>query len=236
MNHMRSASLVILLALASAPAAEAGPIIYFDTYRSLDVNGTMFENSSAGFWSVFHRDGNTNGSQMTNIGEARIDPQGHPYELIRGSGNLNSARLDAANLSTDLFTSFMLDSPYSASLDAFVSARDAGYAEGYLFDETTQTMLAQVMVETGTARLQYEGILEPGLYSYYLFAQLDTPGTTNDHRASFGGDFELRQFTPVPEPATMSLFGLGLAAVWRKRQRQQAAAMPCDGTRPTRES
>jgi len=79
-------------------------------------------------------------------------------------------------------------------------------------------MLAQIIVDEGTRRLQYEGILEPGVYSYYLQTQINTGEGFHQSRGQLGGDLVLTQFTPVPEPATMTLFGVGLAAtVWRRR-------------------
>ena len=220
MTRTLPALIVLLAALASVPVAEAGPIVYFDSYRSVNLDGTLFETTATGPWSAGIS--SPNRSQNSNIGLFRVDGAGNPYEIIRASGNLTSFPFQSVNLSTDLFTSFLLDAPYSIHLDAFASARDAGFAEGFLFDENAQAMLAQVMVEDGIRRLQYDGVLEPGLYSYYLFAQLNTPGTSNDHNARFGGDLELRAFSPVPEPGTMTLLGVGLAAAWRKRRRQQA--------------
>lgn len=213
--------LVLLLAIVSVAVAEAGPIIYFDSYRSLNVNGTLFETTATGFWSA---SGGTSLSRThrSHIGELRVDGAGHPFERIRASGHLVSIRpTSPENLSTDLFTSFSLDSPYIVDLAAFVSARLDGYAEGFLFNESTQTMLAQAMVEHGSMGLRYDGILEPGVYSYYLMAQLNTPaGLFDDHNAQFGGDLTLTPFTPVPEPATMTLVGLGVvAAALRRRKR-----------------
>jgi hypothetical protein len=211
----------LLLALVFAPVAEAGPIVYFDIYRSLNVDGTVFENTTTGLWSASATSPGPTRSHRSFIGESVVDPQGHPYERIRTQGSLNAFSSGGpANLSTDLFTSFALDSPYTVDLDAFVSADDYGYAEGFFYNETTQLMLAQIIVDEETRRLQYQGVLEPGMYSYYLLAQINTGDGFHQSQARFGGDLELTQFTPVPEPATMTLFSLGVAAVaWRRRER-----------------
>jgi hypothetical protein len=222
MSRTLPVSIALLLALASVPVAEAGPIIYFDTYRSLSIDGTLLETTATGSWYASGGDGATR-IHYSIIGEPRTDPAGHPYEVTWANAGLFANRFQPANLSTDLMTSFLLDSPYTADLDAFVSTRNDGYAEGFLFNGNTQTMLAQIIADEGTARLRYNGVLEPGMYTYYLFAQLNTPGNANDHQAQFGGDLELTPFTPVPEPGTMTLVGLGLAAAWRARRRKRSA-------------
>lgn len=210
-----------LLVLVSVSAAEAGPIIYFDSYRSLTTDGFVQDTTATGAFSV-RGPGTLNRSHNSFIGETIIDSAGHPYERIRAAGNLNAIfRNGPADLETNLFTTFQLDRQYTANLSVSFTARRDSFAEGFLFDENTQTMLAQVIVDEGLGRLLFDGVLEPGLYSYYLLAQVDTLGGAgfNDPFASFSGDLNLREFSPVPEPGTMTLLGLGLAAAWRRRKR-----------------
>ena len=217
MTRMVRLLFVVLLAVVFVPAAEAGPIVYFDSYRSLNVNGTLFENTTAGSWSVNDPGPGFNRSHFSWIGQPLLFGERINANSVLFSG----ARDDPQNLSTytDLFTSFALDVPHTATLDVGLSGRNDGYAEGFFYNETAQMMLAQIVVDEGSRRMQYQGLLEPGVYSYYLFAQIIDTGRFPDSSAQFAGDLRLTPPSPVPEPATMTLFGVGLAAtVWRRRK------------------
>lgn len=214
--------IVLLQALTFVAVADAGPIIYFDNYRSLDAKGMFFETSAAGGWSASTGTG-LNNTHSSFIGESVTSSQGIQYERIRAhTAVLHShSRVSGyGDASTDLFTSFALDVPHTVDLNAFVSARDYGYAEGFFFNETTQTMLAQVAVNDSIRRMQYQGVLEPGVYSYFLRAEITVGEGFHESTAQFGGDLNLTPPAPVPEPATMTLFGVGLAAAWRLRKQR----------------
>src|SRR5436190_23409209 len=171
MNRAFPTLLVLLLALVSVPVAEAGPIVYFDSYRSFNDNGAVQDTTATGAWSA-RAPTSINRSQNSVIGAQLVDPQGHPFEMIRAFGTLNTRLRDgAAYYSTDLFTSFELDNPYHINLDVGLTARSDARVEGYLFDQNTQTMLAQLMLDHATGRLRFDGVVEPGVYSYFLFAE-----------------------------------------------------------------
>jgi PEP-CTERM motif len=227
MSSLPRTLVVTLVVLASVAVAEAGPIIYFDNYRSLRVDDRFFENSGTGSWSASAQGAQTTirtGFQLSIIGEKRVDGAGHPYDYSRPQGSLTAFSRDPGGAAVDFMTSytttFQLDAPYAYDLDFFVDADGGGYAEGFLFAENTQTMVANAAVMNQIRRTTQEGILDPGIYRFSFLATLNEPPGFYDGGAGFGGELELRQFTPVPEPATMSLFGVGLAAAaWRRRKR-----------------
>jgi hypothetical protein len=214
MTRLYATPLVLLATLLNVPITEAGPIVYFDTYRSLSANGQLLESTDTGQWWR---------SLPVNNGSAE-----HRSEIlqsgIRATVNLaalsNTSGSAGADLSSQLFTSFEIDVPYSASLDLGLSAiGDPAYLEGYFYDQNTQTMLAEVVVDSGIGRLLYEGVLEPGLYSFYLLSQVNAPAGPYFGHGTINGDLALEPFAPVPEPATLTLFGMGLAATaWRRRR------------------
>jgi hypothetical protein len=98
--------------------------------------------------------------------------------------------------------------------------------------------LSWILESSGPAvPLARSGLLSPGDYSFTATASLRAlalPNTsTGPHRAAFNLQFDLSDQAPVPEPATLLLFGTGAAfvgrAAWRRR-RGQAATGSSDPT------
>lgn len=224
--------LPLFVAVLFVSVAEASPIVFFETDRSLQANGELFENHSAGAWSASSTaDGEgffENGHQISTISPSYIGGTGLASALSRTSANGD------ADVRSQLLASFGIDVPYLAMLDVGISASDDASAGGFLFNHDTQTMLAQVLLTDAASRLQYDGILTPGLYSFYLLAQMNAAPGPYQGTSSFVGGLALEPFTPVPEPATLTLFGLGLAAAaWRRRSGIRGAVPRSDrGRRP----
>jgi hypothetical protein len=210
----------LLLALAFVQVAEAGPIVYFDITRSLEVNGTRYENHTTGHWSASDPTPGTTRHHSSNIGISTSLPGFYSERITTTGTQLNAFSGEGPiNATTEFFTRFALDDPHTVILDALLVARDFGYAEGFFLNETTGVMLAEGAIRDNFRRLQYAGLLDPGVYSYYLFAQINTGLGFHQSHARFGGDLELIAPAPIPEPATMTLLATGLLAAWRARRR-----------------
>jgi hypothetical protein len=230
MTRLLRLLVVLLPTLAFVPSAEAGSIVYFDIYRSLNVNGTVFENTTTGHWSAISSSSGINSSHSSWIGRTLFTPEARQYEAIDVNGIVRAWGDRPDNMSTDFFTSFVLDVPHTADLRAGLFRIREGYAEGFFYNETTQTMLAQAQTPLAQAvssnGLLYQGVLEPGVYSLYLGARIETLGGpgVNDSAAQSAGTLALTPPALVPEPATMTLFGAGLAATawWRRKTHRPA--------------
>jgi hypothetical protein len=197
-----------------SPTAEAATVVFFDTYASLDANGQFVDTTNRQFFL-------SNGGTFVisgSIGEARADLQGRPYNFTQVSTSLFAASNETDDAASAFRTSFAVDAPFLIDFDFFVSADGTGFARGSLVNQTTQTIITEAAARDGFQQLDFSGVLEPGVYSLSLFGEV-TAQPRLQSNGRFGGDFELREITPVPEPATLTLFGVGLAAAaWHRRR------------------
>lgn len=210
------------MSLIMAHAASAGTIVLFDGVRQTDAGIIHHQVHHTGLWSdsITWTDpnyGRATASQFTNISAG----------FFGGSGFSEIQDVPGSELWTSSGAAygafFEIDEPYLAQLNVelFETTGSALTRTTLYYRPDITTVVWDVFGTPGTTLVSREGVLVPGRYHFTLDAR--TNGSLSDHAAaSFSGGLMLTPIggAEVPEPATMTLFGLGLAAtVWRRRKR-----------------
>jgi hypothetical protein len=125
------------------------------------------------------------------------------FLVINSAVTLTSISLDFGNDDPDATT----DGDY-AQLRAFLGATQVGSADFVMNRDDLANQTASFSLGSGFDRVEFEYITSPTDSQIY-------PGTTWTSVAEVVDNIS---YEPVPEPASMAVLGLGLAAIARKRR------------------
>ncbi len=202
---------VIAASLFVARAANAETIILFNENRRISV--FPFEtdqNFEQGQWSdslsFTGNFGFGRASQNTNIST----------RFIGGVGDtLVHQPIEGFFTETELSVSFQLFEPYAARVDLELFATNAQAL--VTLDNANPGLLYGRFVNFDRVFLRDRFTLRPGVYDF-LISTRGSLATGDVSGAWFDGGLTLAPLSEVPEPATITLFGLGLFGVGvRKR-------------------
>ena len=225
MKH--TVTLVLLVAaLTTAESASAGPIVFSRHTVSSSRMAFNITRLSSGPWSR-SLDGVNDAAQDTVISSGFIGGSGFAEGIV-GAGGSTLA---------ELRTSFVLDLISHGSLDVrLFQAGEGGFTRATLSNRDGTMRLnafsdGGLFSDGGAAELMAELTLPRGTYDFFLIANSAViPGFADYGFASFNGGLTITPMEVVPEPATFTLFGIGLAAAAIRRRRMAGrpqATMQC---------
>lgn len=142
-----------------------------------------------------------------------------------GSGQIGFSVIDADTVFADSFFDvfFEITLPHSYSLTGSLDTNVDGGLGVANFSLSGPTTLGFAAVNNGPVSLNSSGLLLPGIYVLKVEARMDNGGSTSPDSFMGGSatfDFNLSLTEEVPEPATLAIFGLGLAGLGLIRRRR----------------